>query len=115
MKVSRDDDLAVGDAVEVAVRPKAQAARLAEAHRSIGRKDAYELATPATAKRFVAEGASVVITGRRQAQLDSAVREIGSSKAMGVQGDVANMQDLDRLYATIKSENAHIDIPKMDF
>ena len=36
----------MGDAVEVAVRPKAQAARLAEAHRSIGRKDAYELATP---------------------------------------------------------------------
>ncbi len=64
----------------------------------------------ATAKRFVAEGASVVITGRRQAQLDSAVREIGSSKAMGVQGDVANMQDLDRLYATIKSEHGHIDI-----
>ena len=64
----------------------------------------------ATAKRFVAEGASVVITGRRQAQLDSAVREIGSSEAMGVQGDVANMQDLDRLYATIKSEHGHIDI-----
>jgi NAD(P)-dependent dehydrogenase (short-subunit alcohol dehydrogenase family) len=64
----------------------------------------------ATAKRFVAEGASVVITGRRQAQRDSAVREIGSSKATGVQGDMANMQDLDRLYATIKSEHGQIDI-----
>src|ERR1700733_8144653 len=64
----------------------------------------------ATAKRFVAEGASVVITGRRQKELDDAVKNIGSSKAMGVQGDVANMKDLDRLYAAVKSKHGHIDI-----
>jgi NAD(P)-dependent dehydrogenase (short-subunit alcohol dehydrogenase family) len=64
----------------------------------------------ATAKRLVAEGASVVITGRRQADLDNAVNEIGSSGAVGVQGDVSKMQDLDRLYAIIKSKHGHIDI-----
>jgi NAD(P)-dependent dehydrogenase (short-subunit alcohol dehydrogenase family) len=56
----------------------------------------------ATAKRFVAEGAHVVITGRRQEQIDIALKEIGSNKAIGVQGDVASMNDLDRLYATVK-------------
>src|SRR6266403_3729274 len=50
----------------------------------------------ATAMRFIAEGAHVVITGRRQEQIDIALKEIGSSKAIGVQGDVANMKDLDR-------------------
>jgi NAD(P)-dependent dehydrogenase (short-subunit alcohol dehydrogenase family) len=64
----------------------------------------------ATAKRLVAEGASVVITGRRQAELDNAVNEIGNSGAVGVQGDVSNMQDLDRLYAIIKSKHVNIDI-----
>src|SRR6267143_1400602 len=64
----------------------------------------------ATAKRFVAEGAHVVITGRRQEQIDIALKEIGSSKAIGVQGDVANMKDLDRLYATVKEKYGHIDI-----
>jgi len=64
----------------------------------------------ATAKRFAAEDASVIITGRRQAELDTANEEIGSSKAMGVQGDVAKMQDLDRLYAIVKSKHGHIDI-----
>jgi len=64
----------------------------------------------ATAKRFVNEGARVVITGRRQTELDKAVQEIGSSKATGVQGDVARLQDLDRLYDTIKSKYGHIDI-----
>jgi NAD(P)-dependent dehydrogenase (short-subunit alcohol dehydrogenase family) len=64
----------------------------------------------ATAKRLVAEGASVVITGRRQAELDNAVDEIGNSATIGIQGDVSNMQDLDRLYAVIKSEHGHIDI-----
>src|SRR5271170_1694983 len=52
----------------------------------------------ATAKRFVAEGAEVVITGRRQAELDAAVKEIGPN-ATGVRGDVSNLADLDRLYA----------------
>src|SRR5258708_35506656 len=64
----------------------------------------------ATAKRFVAEGAHVVITGRRQEQIDIALNDIGSSKAIGVQGDVANMKDLDRLYATVKEKYGHIDI-----
>src|ERR1700733_10494838 len=64
----------------------------------------------ATAKRFVAEGASVVITGRRQKELDEAVKDIGSSKAIGIQGDVADMKDLDRLFATVKSKHGHIDI-----
>jgi NAD(P)-dependent dehydrogenase (short-subunit alcohol dehydrogenase family) len=64
----------------------------------------------ATAKRFVAEGAHVVITGRRQEQIDIALKEIGSSKAIGVQGDVANTKDLDRLYATVKEKYGHIDI-----
>jgi NAD(P)-dependent dehydrogenase (short-subunit alcohol dehydrogenase family) len=64
----------------------------------------------ATAKRFAAEGASVIITGRRQAELDNAIKEIGSSRAIGVQGDVANMQDLDRLYALVKSKHGHIDV-----
>src|ERR1700688_4592175 len=64
----------------------------------------------ATAKRFIAEGAHVVITGRRQEQIDMALKEIGSSKATGVQGDVSNMKDLDRLYAAVKEGYGHIDI-----
>ncbi len=54
----------------------------------------------ATARRFVAEGAKVVVTGRRQAELDAAVRDLGGS-AVGVRGDVSSLADLDRLYATI--------------
>ena len=52
----------------------------------------------ATAKRFTSEGANVYITGRRQSELDEAVKEIGDN-AIGVQGDVSNLADLDRLYA----------------
>src|SRR5437870_8553614 len=63
----------------------------------------------ATAKRFVAEGAYVFITGRRQAELDDAVKEIGSNVA-GVQGDVANLADLDRLYDTVKKQRGRIDV-----
>jgi NAD(P)-dependent dehydrogenase (short-subunit alcohol dehydrogenase family) len=62
----------------------------------------------ATAKRFVAEGAYVFITGRRQAQLDAAVKEIGNNVS-GVQGDVAKLGDLDRLYATVKTRKGRID------
>jgi len=51
----------------------------------------------ATAKRFVKEGASVFITGRRQAELDSALTQIGKN-VTAVQGDVARPEDLDRLY-----------------
>jgi NAD(P)-dependent dehydrogenase (short-subunit alcohol dehydrogenase family) len=57
----------------------------------------------ATARRFVAEGAHVFITGRRQAELDEAVRQIGRN-VTGVQGDVSNLTDLDRLFATVKQQ-----------
>ena len=50
----------------------------------------------ATAKRFVAEGAYIFITGRRQAELDAAMKKIGENVA-GVQGDVSKLADLDRL------------------
>jgi NAD(P)-dependent dehydrogenase (short-subunit alcohol dehydrogenase family) len=63
----------------------------------------------ATAKRFVEDGAYVFITGRRQAELDAAVKKIGKN-VTGVQGDVAKMEDLDRLFATVKKVKGHIDI-----
>src|SRR5690242_5574560 len=63
----------------------------------------------ATAKRFVAEGAYVFISGRRQAELDSAVKQIGEN-VTAVQGDVAKLADLDRLYATVKARTGRIDI-----
>jgi NAD(P)-dependent dehydrogenase (short-subunit alcohol dehydrogenase family) len=63
----------------------------------------------ATAKRFVAEGAHVFITGRRKAELDAAVKQIGKN-VTGVQGDVSNLADLDRLYATVKERKGRIDI-----
>jgi NAD(P)-dependent dehydrogenase (short-subunit alcohol dehydrogenase family) len=62
----------------------------------------------ASAKLFVEEGAHVFITGRRQEELDAAVKAIGSS-VTGVQGDVANLTDLDRLYETV-SKMGRIDI-----
>lgn len=63
----------------------------------------------ATAKLFAAEGAQVVITGRRQAELDAAVKEIGG-KAIGVQGDVSKLADLDKLFAEVKSKFGKIDV-----
>ena len=63
----------------------------------------------ATVKRFVAEGAYVFITGRRQTELDAAVKEIGEN-VTGVQGDVSNLADLDRLFATIEQEQGHLDV-----
>jgi NAD(P)-dependent dehydrogenase (short-subunit alcohol dehydrogenase family) len=63
----------------------------------------------ATAQRFVSEGALVFITGRRQSELDAAVKQIGKN-VTGVQGDVSNLADLDRLYATVKEQKGHIDI-----
>ncbi len=62
----------------------------------------------ATAKRFVAEGAKVIITGRRKEVLDAAVREIGSA-ATGVQADAGKLADLDKLYAQIKQQYGRID------
>jgi NAD(P)-dependent dehydrogenase (short-subunit alcohol dehydrogenase family) len=63
----------------------------------------------ATAKRFVDEGAYVFITGRREPELNAAVKEIGEN-VTGVQGDVANLGDLDRLFAQIKREKGKLDI-----
>lgn len=63
----------------------------------------------ATAKLFVEEGAYVFITGRRQEKLDAAVALIGRN-VTGVQGDAANLDDLDRLYETVKREKGRIDI-----
>jgi NAD(P)-dependent dehydrogenase (short-subunit alcohol dehydrogenase family) len=63
----------------------------------------------ATAKLFVAEGARVYVTGRRQERVDEAVKEIGKSST-GVQGDVAKMADLDRLFGQIEREDGKIDI-----
>ncbi|MBL4675669.1 MAG: SDR family oxidoreductase [Mucilaginibacter sp.] len=63
----------------------------------------------ATAKLFVEEGAYVYITGRRQEQLDQAVKEIGSN-VTGVQGDAGNFEDLDRLFERVKADHGHIDV-----
>jgi NAD(P)-dependent dehydrogenase (short-subunit alcohol dehydrogenase family) len=63
----------------------------------------------ATAKRFVEEGAHVFITGRRKSELDKAVLEIGRSTT-AVQSDVAKLEDLDRLYATVKEQKGAIDV-----
>jgi NAD(P)-dependent dehydrogenase (short-subunit alcohol dehydrogenase family) len=63
----------------------------------------------ATAKRFVAEGAYVFITGRRQNELEEAVKKVGRN-VTGIQGDIANLADLDRLYGQVKKEKGHIDI-----
>ena len=62
----------------------------------------------ATAKQFVNEGASVFITGRREPELAAAVKEIGSH-VTGVQGDVSNLGDLDRLFAQITREKGTLD------
>ncbi len=63
----------------------------------------------AAARRFVQEGLQVFITGRRKAELDAAVAKLGKN-ATGIQGDVSNLADLDRLYATVKREAGHIDV-----
>ena len=63
----------------------------------------------ATAKRFVAEGAHVFVMGRRRAELDATVKTIGK-QITGIQGDIASLADLDRLYATVKAEKGHLDI-----
>jgi NAD(P)-dependent dehydrogenase (short-subunit alcohol dehydrogenase family) len=63
----------------------------------------------ATANQFVNEGAYVFITGRRDPELAGAVKEIGRN-VTGVQGDVSNLGDLDRLFAQIKQEKGRLDI-----
>src|SRR5712664_3605021 len=63
----------------------------------------------AIAKLFVKEGAYVFITGRRQRELDEAVKAIGNNVS-GIQGDVAKLADLDRLYETVSTAKGRIDI-----
>jgi NADP-dependent 3-hydroxy acid dehydrogenase YdfG len=63
----------------------------------------------ASAKLFVEEGAHVFITGRRQDNLDNAVKAIGRN-VTGVQGDSAKLADLDRLYETVRWEKGYIDV-----
>jgi NAD(P)-dependent dehydrogenase (short-subunit alcohol dehydrogenase family) len=63
----------------------------------------------ATARRFVAEGAHVFITGRRQTELEEAARQIGKH-VTGVPGDVSNLADLDRLFATVKQQQGRLDV-----
>src|SRR5450432_410988 len=63
----------------------------------------------ATAKRFVAEGATVVITGRRKEVLEAAAKEIGPA-ATAIQADASSLADLDRLFAQIKLEHGRLDV-----
>src|SRR6185312_17323918 len=63
----------------------------------------------ATTKRFVNEGAYVFITGRRASELSAAVKEIGKN-VTGIQGDVSNLADLDRLFTQIKREKGRLDV-----
>jgi len=63
----------------------------------------------ATAKRFAREGALVYITGRRQAELDTAVLDIGHG-AKAIRGDIANAADLDRIYSQIAAAEGRVDI-----
>src|SRR5689334_13464727 len=63
----------------------------------------------ATAQRFVAEGAYVFITGRRKPELDAAVKTIGKN-VTAIQGDVSKLDELDRVYATIKAAKGHLDV-----
>jgi Dehydrogenases with different specificities (related to short-chain alcohol dehydrogenases) len=63
----------------------------------------------AAAQRLAAEGAHVFVTGRRQEELDAAVKQIGEG-ATGVRGDVSNLADLDRLYATVQQQGRRVDV-----
>ena len=63
----------------------------------------------AIAKRFAHEGARVYMTGRRQEELDAAVKEVGAN-SHGIQGDVSNLRDLDRLYDVVRARSGNIDV-----
>lgn len=62
----------------------------------------------ATAKRFVAEGAKVVITGRSQKTLDEALKELGTS-GIAIQGDSSNLNDLERIYKEVENQLGKVD------
>ena len=64
----------------------------------------------ATAQRFVKEGAYVYITGRRQAELDKAVKTIGGTQVKAVRADASSLSDLDKLFAQIKQEKGRVDV-----
>ncbi|MES9558848.1 MULTISPECIES: SDR family oxidoreductase [unclassified Streptomyces] len=64
---------------------------------------------PAIARRFAAEGATVYLTGRREAELKSAVEQIGD-RAVGIRSDVSRLDDLDRLFAEIAERGGRLDI-----
>jgi NAD(P)-dependent dehydrogenase (short-subunit alcohol dehydrogenase family) len=63
----------------------------------------------ATARRFVAEGAMVFISGRRQSELDAAAAALGE-KVTGIQGDISNLADLDRLFTLIREKAGRLDL-----
>jgi NAD(P)-dependent dehydrogenase (short-subunit alcohol dehydrogenase family) len=63
----------------------------------------------ATAKRFVSEGAYVFITGLHQKEIDAAVSDIGKNVS-GIQSDVSNLADIDKMYDIVKDQKGHIDI-----
>ena len=63
----------------------------------------------AMARRFAQEGAQIFVVGRRQSQLDQAVASIGSDAA-AIRGDISDLADLDRIYATLQSQSARIDV-----
>jgi NAD(P)-dependent dehydrogenase (short-subunit alcohol dehydrogenase family) len=64
----------------------------------------------ATAQSFVKEGAFVYITGRRQAELDKAVKTIGGTQVKAVRADASSLTDLDKLFAQIKQEKGRVDV-----
>ncbi len=63
----------------------------------------------ATARRFIADGAQVVVTGRNREALNAAVAELGD-RATGIRGDVANLEDLDRLFAQVREQFGRVDV-----
>jgi NAD(P)-dependent dehydrogenase (short-subunit alcohol dehydrogenase family) len=67
------------------------------------------LASLATAKRFVSEGAYVFLTGLYQKEIDEAILEIGKNVS-GIQSDVSNLADIDKIYDVVSDQKGHIDI-----
>ncbi len=63
-----------------------------------------------TAKRFVSEGAYVFITDSDKKGLDKAVLDVGQNASSGIQGDVSNLADLDKMYDIVRDQKGHIDI-----
>jgi NAD(P)-dependent dehydrogenase (short-subunit alcohol dehydrogenase family) len=81
----------------------------ASRHANRLRREVAVITGGSSAKRFVEEGAYVLITGTRQERLDEAVKLIGRN-VTGVRGDAANFDDLDRLFETVKREKGKIDV-----